>query len=244
MGLDLNGNKLLSTSIGKTGESINHIPIEGLVLYIDSKNLNSYSGYGTTWSDLTLNNNDLTLVNGTAFSSVNYDSMYFDGSNDYARLSNFPNTPQSTMTLIYYLKYTFSSGAGWIGLQSRNADDADTEWALGINNNKLYFWDYDSGYGFNNVYQNTTLSTNVWYQLAFVKNGTSGTFYLNGISDGSHTASLDASYGTNDFVIGYDYRDNSSYFQGYISQVFVYNTALSDVNIKQNYNTFKSRYEL
>ena len=53
----------------------------GLVLHLDARDTNSYSGSGNTWNDLSGNNYNAT-INGATFNS-NGKYFYFDGSNDY-----------------------------------------------------------------------------------------------------------------------------------------------------------------
>ena len=45
-------------------------PSNGLVLCLDSRNPRSYPGSGTTWFDISGNNNHGTLVNGPVFTSM------------------------------------------------------------------------------------------------------------------------------------------------------------------------------
>ena len=56
--------------------------------FVDASDSSSYSGSGTTWSDLSGNGYDLTLTNGPAYNSGSIDSFSFDGSNDYAQNGN------------------------------------------------------------------------------------------------------------------------------------------------------------
>ena len=67
-----------------------HIATDGLVLYLDAANIKSYPGSGTTWSDLSGNNNSGTLTNGPTFSTGSLGSIVFDGTDDYL------NIPDST----------------------------------------------------------------------------------------------------------------------------------------------------
>jgi len=60
----------------------------GLVLALDAGISRSYSGIGTTWTDLSGNGKNATLINGPTYSSANGGSIVFDGSNDYAEISN------------------------------------------------------------------------------------------------------------------------------------------------------------
>jgi hypothetical protein len=52
---------------------------QGLVLALDAGNSKSYPGSGTTWSDLSGNGNNGTLVNGVGYNSSNLGSLVFDG---------------------------------------------------------------------------------------------------------------------------------------------------------------------
>jgi hypothetical protein len=90
MGLDLNGNKLFSTSIGSKGEVVKSIVTDGLICHLDAGNKNSYEGSGTTWTDLSGNGYNATLVNGVGFNSIGY--LTFNGVNNYvitASVSNY-----------------------------------------------------------------------------------------------------------------------------------------------------------
>ena len=69
---------------------------DGLVLNLDASNTLSYPGSGTTWFDLTSNNNDGTLVNGPTFDSANGGSIVFDGINDYVSFTTPPSTNSGT----------------------------------------------------------------------------------------------------------------------------------------------------
>lgn len=78
-----------------------HIVTDGLVLALDAANPTSYPGSGTTWRDLSGNNNSGSLVNGPTFNSVNGGSIVFDGSNDYVNIPYAGNTSNSfTFTIV------------------------------------------------------------------------------------------------------------------------------------------------
>ena len=56
---------------------------DGLVMHLDAAQLRSYPTTGTTWTDLSGNGNNGTLINGPTFNSGNGGSIVFDGVNDY-----------------------------------------------------------------------------------------------------------------------------------------------------------------
>ena len=59
-----------------------NIVTNGLVLFLDANNTNSYPGSGTSWYDLSGNGNTGTLTNGPTFSGENGGTIVFDGVDD------------------------------------------------------------------------------------------------------------------------------------------------------------------
>lgn len=126
MALDLNGNKLFSTSVGPKGEAIKSIVTDGLICHLDAGNKNSYSGSGTSWTDLTGNGYTATLVNGVGYNSSGY--LTFDGVNDYvitASVSNYKSI--STWAYIdakstYYLDARTGSPNGYLWFGAIGSD--------------------------------------------------------------------------------------------------------------------------
>ena len=69
------------------------IVTDGLVLCLDAANSKSYPGSGTSWNDLSRNNNTGTLTNGPTYTSSFGGSSVFDGTNDYVSKSSWDNPP-------------------------------------------------------------------------------------------------------------------------------------------------------
>ena len=79
----------------------------GLTLYLDAASSTSYSGSGNTWSDLSGNNNHLTLYGNPTFdSNTNGGVINFDESNDYARRNSVLNKNQYTKLIFFYPRST------------------------------------------------------------------------------------------------------------------------------------------
>lgn len=66
----------------------NNIVTDGLATYLDAANVNSYSGSGTSWNDLSGYKNNGSLVNNPTFSSTNSGCFLFDGVDDYVSIAN------------------------------------------------------------------------------------------------------------------------------------------------------------
>jgi hypothetical protein len=83
------------------------IVTDGLVLNLDAAKVDSYPGTGTTWRDLSGNNNNGTLTNGPTFSGIGKQAaIVFDGVDDYAILpTNFFNPNAGTpFTVSFWFK--------------------------------------------------------------------------------------------------------------------------------------------
>ena len=83
------------------GVSSTNIVDNGLVLFLDATDSNSYSGSGDQWTDLSGNGNHGT-INGASYSSSGGGSISFDGSNDYVLISDSNSLDLSNEITISY----------------------------------------------------------------------------------------------------------------------------------------------
>ena len=79
------------------------IVTDELVLALDAGNTKSYPGSGTTWTDLSGNGNDGTLLNSPTFNSANGGYLDFDGTNDYVNCGNSSVFNQSEVKVLQLL---------------------------------------------------------------------------------------------------------------------------------------------
>jgi hypothetical protein len=214
------------------------IVTDGLVLALDAGNTKSYPGSGSTWTDLSGNNHNATLTNGPTYNSDNGGSIVFDGTNDHAVLdSSFQVSTSGT--------YSFEA---WIYKTATGTNNASTLISGGYGGDKdgliIHTEDYSS--------------TNIWILSS---NGDVNAVYYNGISqtlNGTSTGT-DASFNLNEWIhvavtginvnstdgaahhIGQN-NNNTNRFTGRISNLKVYDRALTAAEVKQNYNALKGRY--
>jgi len=212
---------------------------DGLVLALDAADTNSYPGSGTTWTDLSGNGNNGTLTNGPTYSSDDGGYFSFDGSNDYVNCGNSTTLDMSTeVTLIHWLKWNVSTWSPFIG-KGTNATTSNYRVWLGG----------DKGFDVeltNDNYKplftltSTELPSNSWCCLGmrFKSDGTLSGFF-NGIKKNTVTKSI-GSTNSGNFLIGFD--AGAAYGGGGISCVQLYNRALSDSEIKQNFNALRGRF--
>jgi hypothetical protein len=212
----------------------------GLVLSLDAANVKSYISGSTTWRDLSGNNNSGSLVNGPTFNSANGGSIVFDGVDDYVNINNMPsiNLEASSFSLEAWVYNNTPDTNTWRTVIAKNRTGAGGGTILGIWRNNLGGWHFR-----NNQFSNTsTLATpNAWSYLCLTVNSstTTATGYVNAVSSVSFTST--GINGTNPYLIG---GWGSEYFNGNISNIKIYNRALSASEVAQNYNAQKSRFGL
>ncbi len=216
----------------------------GLVGYwtFDGKDTPWTSATAATAIDKSGNGNTGTLTNMSQSTSPVPgkigQALKFNGSNSYVRTATFSNPPSSNMTICSWVN-TSATGDQYIMNINRNPSNVTNEGIYVITGNKQLFWDYNgSSFGFTNASgsSNTSVNDGKWHDVCFTKSGTAGTYYLDGAADGTKTASLNITYGTADWIAGYNYRDSNSDLNGSLDDVRIYNRALSASEVKQLYN--------
>lgn len=222
------------------------IVISGLALYLDAANSRSYPGSGTAWNDLSGNNNTATLTNGPVFDSGNQGSFIFDSTNDYAVVSSSSSIPTGSQARSLNIWFYTNS----------------TTWAENVNNLFFYgagstgqafgvdFFTFPSmefftwGGAGRDLTWSTTFNQVGWKNLQITYDGsTSVLIYENGILTQSLTLSSATSTPSSNLYIGsVNPSIGSWYFDGRISQVSLYNRALSATEVLQNYNALRGRF--
>jgi hypothetical protein len=102
--------------------------------------------------------------------------------------------------------------------------------------NQLNIWD-----GANHFYSFTT-TIGAWYNMNVVKTSTNFLLYVN--DNPSPVLNFASSYNNTNtnFIIGKHPSNSSNYVNGNISNVSIYNRALSAAEILQNFNALRGRY--
>jgi hypothetical protein len=204
----------------------------GLVLSLDAAKRDSYPGSGTAWRDISGFNRNCSLQNGAYYSSDNdQPSIYLDGVDDYCAPPAL--TVADNFTIITWIR--LNSGFGSL---MNIVGGSNVVWYPAIYDSKAQWY---TGTGWRSG--TTTFVANRWYQVCFRLDNSTGSarhsIYVNGQREyiGTDTYSSGTLYyiGT----IG-----GARYLNGRISYFQMYNIALSDSEVLQNYNAQKSRYGL
>lgn len=222
----------------------------GMVLWLDASDSDSYSGTGTTWTDLAGTPNNFTLFNTPTWNSDGY--FDFDrASSEYAAITHTATLkPTSGLTIEQWL----------------NADD----WTAGIaaaprtalsctqaGGYAHYIWDGDfiSYVYLVNIsnYIKPTYDVSAftgWHHFATTFDGRFVRLYVDGVlvdtKDSGSTTNI--SYDPdNDICIGAEAGTLSTpsanyYWDGKIATTAIYNRALTATEILKNYNSDRSRF--
>ena len=219
---------------------------DGLVLNLDAGNRKSYPATGTTWTDLTGNGNDGTLTNGPTFDSSNGGSIVFDGTDEFVSV---PDNSTWDLPGDFSLQVWFKRNAAFASTWWRDSfighDDGG-----GLNNKWIFTYDGTSLLFHTNTTSGSsqliqapipwTPSNNEWYLVNLTKSGNVYTFYQNSISLGSVTNTAPIPDSSAPLTIGT--AEGGSLFNGNIAQVKIYNKALSQEEVQQNFNVTRGRF--
>ena len=215
------------------------IVTNGLVLFLDANNTNSYPGSGTSWYDLSGNGNTGTLTNGPTFSSANGGTIVFDGVDDYVNVANASSLNASAQTISVWYNATVLPGREAVLVGKHDDLGSNNGYNMWAGNNtqiKVANVGYNSGLG--------TGVTNVWYHLTFAyTSNVSLTGYLNGVSMGT-SGLANFSISSQPLRIGRSVDSFWSLFTGKIPVVTVYNRQLTAAEVLQNYTAIKGRFGL
>lgn len=214
----------------------------GPVLCLDAGSKLSYPGTGTTWTDLSGNGNNGTLTNGPTFDSTNGGSLVFNGSNQYAELTNAANdlvdftvccmfkTTQTSVGLLVSKLVNYGSGAGW---------------GLFLSNGSVRLILQQNGSQWGVYYTAGGYANGLWHYAAAVISGrTLSAMYVDGVAKSTTLTAGTAWTSYSNAVpirIGTDALPEF-FFTGNIAVPQVYNRALSATEISTNFELLRGRY--
>ena len=206
----------------------------GLVQYNDAAEPASYSGSGTTWGGIEGGN--LTLVNGVGFSTDGSGSLDFDGTNDYA--SN--TTINTSNTLSFNCWYKADATGGNLVSQGGNSG-----WRVRILSSQTNFFDRGTT---NYIEARYAPVTGVWINLCVVGDSSGLKAYRNGVLIAQNSTAFGGG-NTDNFYIGVTDLNGDTggfsgteWYNGKIGLIQLYNRALGNKEVWQNFQAFRNRY--
>ena len=217
------------------------IVTNGLILCLDAASRKSYPGTGNVWRDLSGNGNNGTLTNGPTFSSVNGGSLTFDGIDDHGTIANASTLRPSTELTVSMWAKANSFTTQWNRVLGQSPYEGAYLIFLETGGKLIRALHYANGSEIR-CNTNVEISSTVFKHIVFTfKMGDAIRSFFDGVA--STTVSLPAgtfTYNTvNPFYFGYL---GSSWFNGQISNISIYNRALTLQEIQQNFNATRGRY--
>lgn len=227
-----------------------------LFMHLDASNVDSYSGTGTTWTDLTGNGNNGT-INGATWSSTDGGQFDFDGNNDTVSIEHNSSLSLSTTaqrTIQVWVKFDAlpavnTQGQPVFGKLS-SGFNFDGYWG-GLFSNTGNTRVVTNGTAVQRVTNSTTnpVTVDTWCLYTFISQITSTTnttkVYINTTEVSSTAHGADGYSESNPLYLGFIGTGVSSpYLNGKIGACYFYTTGLSTSDISTNYNATKGRYGL
>lgn len=237
------------------------IVTNGLIMYVDAGNPKSYPGSGAAWNNIGAQNaaNSATLVSAPTYSSTNGGFFTFDGTTQYANFGDIFNSvfvgasakfsvsawvrpAVSTMTNNYIVSKWANTAGMWI----LRIGDATTH------NRANFFWSNPGNTAYIN--QSATVSvtdTTKWYHITGVYDITLGAansmkIFVDGVDVSTYNqnnvgtpTAIETT--TANLIIG-NRLDLTRGFNGSIANVSLYNVALNESEVQQNFIALRGRY--
>jgi hypothetical protein len=230
------------------------IASEGLVFQLDAANFRSYSGSGLTTYAIVAGIG-ATLVGGVGFTTSNNGALTFDGSNDYIDVNDFNFDFSGGLTICSFCRPTAASN--WGRIVDFGLGQANENILLGrySNSSNSFFIEVRNNVDFQRLIYSTggqfVINQN-HFLTGVVDGGTPGggtnaRLYYNGnqISTASVNSMIvpNTINRTNNYIARSNWTADA-YYQGNIYSVLIYNRALSQQEILQNYIALKRRFGL
>ena len=213
---------------------------DGLVLCLDAGNIKSYSGSGTTWTDLSGLNNNGTLQNGVGSAANNGGEFVFDGTDDRVLVNCTASTIRTfNSTTQFAVKLPVYSGGQRCILSYRTG--AAGNLYIGKLSGSIYCY-YNQ---LNNPGHVAGAISNGSLIVCTVTCDASNNLFgihINGSLVGRVTRTGWVSSYHNTLYLGWDAGGTNEYMLGNFYHFSHYNKVLSDNEITQNYVALRGRF--
>ena len=210
------------------------IVMDGLVFSFDAGNSRSYAGNATTTYSL-IGSSYGSLINGVGFTTTNAGTFIFDGTNDYAPITDIPST--------------FWTGGSWsVEFCIYNNNPTSGDYGILGTAGQTHFLIRNGlawlGLLYNDVGSTFQIPTASWTHIVFCYRADNydKQIYINGVLNTSSIGTAINVNGANTQIGKVSWGYN--YFNGKLAFIRFYQKLLSAQEIKQNYNATKRRFGL
>lgn len=218
---------------------------EGLVLLLDPANPMSYRGTGDTWTDLSTNRKNGTLINTPTYSSSNRGYFTFDGNNEYVNTTFSDDIVSSGFTFSFWFYGTKDT----VHFMASFFIDADANTVFRVERFSAGSDTIEFGHSPNggsigsNELTSTNFPNNVWTNCTLKYDGNYKYIYKNGVIDTTSASGQTLTHYSGASLRIAARQDASILpFAGNLSHISMYNRPLTDEEILRNYKAIKDRY--
>lgn len=236
---------------------------EGLVLHLDSNNPYSYPSSGTVWTDISGKANDGTILGTPTFSMDRGGVFSFDGVDDEVNCGRGKHLIISdNVTCVAVVKWPTGYGGNvWQSLITKrtpwNATTGRGDFVLNWNPSHqttgsllMSYWPTAGTERTHRTVLTTNFEENVWHHVTAVwsKSGTDTvqTLYKNGLqlTTGTTAGNVPGNDDLDLRICNLDdsYAGNDEYGECSLAVVSIYNRALTEIEIMQNFQAIRGRF--
>lgn len=208
----------------------------GLTMWLDANNPASYPGSGATWTDLSGNGADQTLVGAPTYNAGTPSYFTFDGISQYSTGSTPFVLPPNTYTKMVWFQITLGADNNLISSNTGGHymffSGSSTLWAGNAN-----VTPYVPGFG-----SSTSFNADTWYCATVVFSDPQISLYVNGVLnqfDPTYSAGGHGGDGSTNLAC---FNPGGNLLNGKIAEVYCYANALTAQQVLQNFNATRSRY--
>lgn len=216
---------------------------QNLIMHLDA---NNYPGSGTTWTDQSGNGRNATIYGSPNYSSSNGGYFNLDGVNDYFNIPLLDSQVVTVSTVLYLEPYPAANTYKYYVVVRQGYSPISFSIYLDNYQYRPYFIGTGSGDWPSSGY---FFSTGSWQYVVATFNWTNYSYklFVNGTNVISSTWNSSNS-GTYSFPSGSisdvsrNVTNNNSFIFGRMANFKLYNTELTQAQVTQNYNFYKSRF--
>tara|TARA_Y100000592_G_C5427980_1_gene296759 strand:- start:601 stop:1296 length:696 start_codon:yes stop_codon:yes gene_type:complete len=221
---------------------------DGLTVLLDSRSKRSYPGSGTTWYDLSGNDNHGTLVNFTGASAgstsgfdTNTGLMMYDrhvgtsntAANNYVNIPNSTSTQECLITNGMSISFWFRQDVYRCTAMTK----WNSSWEVFYCSNLKF---RTQGTGGNDLGTGNDAISG-FHNICVTSTSTGRLIYVNGVVKATGTNTVSSQNTTNPISIGAYYNGNYA-MEGSLPYYALYNRELTSDEVNQNYNAQKSGF--
>ena len=230
-----------------------------LVVALDAGNILSYPASGSTWYDLSGNGNDFTLYNGVGFSVENGGCLTFDGLDDYiASTSTLNLSGYDYIAVEVFYKCNTTSAVSMLFEHTANWNSNTGGFGMAVNSNgsinlaNCNHTNHNTEVARNYLVTNNLLWSDNLNLYSKIADTTGRLTYLNGglipfsSTNGYPTTTITTaggSFANSTMYIG-SRGGSSIFFNGNISSLKIYGFKINASQVNQNFNAYRTRFNI